>query len=486
MRKGSAAARETISSSRDARGGNSRRRPFARGEFRVARFEVLLFLLLWFVYGAAINSDNLLQFNLQQIGVEAIVERGHFYLEGSVSTHLQPLGDVFLHDGHKYAAKQPGQFMAGAVVYAVLRACGLTYTDNYAVTAALVTFFTTSLVLAASAVAVFRIARVLARDDRALFWPTATTLAYALATTVFSYSGIAHHDALATGYLVIAFYFILSIARGRGARRASACAGLLLGLTVTTSMLPFFMAVACGLYFLSLRRRKLTPLFVCGVCAGLLPLFVYDAASFGNPLLLPNVAGAQMFADTFVRLDPKNFGDKIVFYAASLATYAPAFALGLFGLTYYPRTFKRETVFLMLVALPVVLAAYVLNIGTAGDCQFGPRYMLPALPFACLGLTGYSHLSKRSERILAGIVVTLAWVWSFGVNLVGAAQGAMCCPEGRNALRDQLAAIGRGEWRAYPLAQWLLVPVVACALLFVLSLTREGRGGGALDEADAE
>ena len=81
-----------------------------------------------------------------------------------------------------------------------------------------------------------------------------TTFAYALATTVFPYSGIAHHDALATGYLVLAFYLVFQISRGgapMGAATilASAAAGLLLGLTVTTSMLAFFMALVCAIYF---------------------------------------------------------------------------------------------------------------------------------------------------------------------------------------------------------------------------------------------
>ena len=86
----------------------------------LARLQVLLFLFLWLAYGAAINSDNLSKFNLQQIGVAAIVERHQFYLEGSDVPELFPQGDVFLFQGHKYAAKQPGQFMAGAVVYWVL------------------------------------------------------------------------------------------------------------------------------------------------------------------------------------------------------------------------------------------------------------------------------------------------------------------------------------------------------------------------------
>ncbi|HEV7472400.1 MAG TPA: hypothetical protein VGN90_00020, partial [Pyrinomonadaceae bacterium] len=230
------------------------------------RLGILLFLLLWFAYGAAINSSNLIEFDLQQIGVEAIVERGHFYLEGSTSPQLQTKGDVFEYRGHKYAAKQPGQFMVGAIVYAVLHQLGLSYVNHYLLTAALVTFLTTSLVLATSGVALFGIAREMTADGRGLLWPLAAMLSYALTTTAFAYSGIAHHDALATGYLVIAFYFILQLSRGSVTKRAfylkAAGAGLLLGLTITTSMLPFFMVVVCALYFLCLRRLELLPIFL--------------------------------------------------------------------------------------------------------------------------------------------------------------------------------------------------------------------------------
>lgn len=449
-----------------------RRLAVGRNGVSLAPLEAFLFLSLWLTYGVAINSANLLDFNLQQIGIEAIVERGHFFLEGSASPHLQPLGDVFLYDGHKYAAKQPGQFMAGAVVYAVLRAVGLNYLDNYLLASALVTFFTSSLVLAASAVAAFRISRELSANRASLFWPLATALAYALATTAFAYSGIAHHDVLATGYLLIAFYLILRLARGRVTGQVPAVslgAGLLLGLTVTTSLLTFFMAMICGLYFLSLRRWTLIPWFMGGALVGLTPLFVYNAVSFGNPLLLPNVAGASMFADTFFHLDPKNLGDKMVLYFGMLVSYAPVFALGIFGLSYFPRTFRHESTFLTLTAAMFVLAVYVVNIQTSGGCQYGPRYMLPAMPFACLGLAGYSHLAPGRERWIAGGAVVLAGVVSFVVNLVGAVQGAMCCPDGRNAFGNHLAFLERGEVHSFPLALWLIGPLAVCAALFGLA-----------------
>lgn len=456
-----------------------------------ARLSVWLFLLLWFAYGAAINSSNLLDFDLQHVGVEAMVERHHFYLEHSIPDHRQSKGDVFTYAGHNYAAKQPGQFMLGALVYFVLHKLGLSYVNNYLLTAALVTFFTTSFVLAASGVALFGIARELTADGHGilrsehplmhptrvaragtpLIWPLAATLSYAFATTAFSYSGIAHHDVLASGYLVIAFYLLLQLSRGTATKRVchitAGGAGLLLGLTITTSMLPFFMVVLCVCYFLYLRRWQLLPAFLAGLLAGLLPLFVYDAVSFGNPFLLPNVAGSSMFPDTFFHLDVRNFGDKLAFYASSVVAYVPIFAIGLLGLSYYPREVKRGPEFLALLALIVVLAAFVLNIKSDGDCQFGPRYLLPAMPLACLGIAGFGYLSTASERRLAGMAVILASAFSFVVNLVGALGGAMDCPHGQNAFWNDLAAIRQAGGRSYPLAIWLLLPLLVCTALFL-------------------
>lgn len=437
----------------------------------LVRIEVMLFLFLWLAYGAAINSDNLVKFNLQQIGIAAIVERHQFYLEGSDIPELWPGGDVFLYQGHKFAAKQPGQFMAGAGVYWVLRGLGLRYEDNYLLTSALVTFLTSALVLAASAVAVFRIACRLTRDAQSHFWPLVTTFAYALGTTVFAYSGIAHHDALATGYLVIAVFLIFDLPRGgwdgRGAIIQSAGAGMLLGLAVTTSMLVFFMAIVCALYFLWLRRWKLVPAFLIAILIGLLPLFVYDALSFGDPFLLPNVAGAHIFQDTFFDFSARNLGDKMVWYSTMLFVYAPVFVAGLFGFSYLPRALQRTPFFFTAVAVLIVLVVYVLNIKTEGDCQFGPRYLLPAMPFACLGITGYSHLSTKADRLIAVAIILPLGMVSVAINLVGAVTGAMCCPNGRNALRTQLTLLARGGVHSFPLAPWLLGPLFVCASLLV-------------------
>ncbi|MDQ1707028.1 MAG: hypothetical protein QOJ88_239 [Pyrinomonadaceae bacterium] len=447
------------------------------------RLCVLLFLVLWLAYGAAINSANLLDFDLQQIGVEAMVERGHFYLEHSLPGHRQSKGDVFTYRGHNYAAKQPGQFMLGAMVYWLLHKLGLSYVDNYLLSSALVTFFTTSVVVAASGVGIFQIARELTApcenlthrvETPRLFWPLATASSYSLGTTVFAYSGIAQHDALASGYLVIAFYLLLRLSKEKARRPAAKAllAGLFLGLTVTTSVLPVFMVATFVLYFLYLRRWRLLPSFLFGLLAGLLPLFIYDAVNFGNPFLLPNFAGAAAFPDTFFYFDPNNLGDKLASYARSVMSYAPVVVLGLVGFSYYPRRVKRDPALLTLLAALLVLVAYVFNIKSDGDCQFGPRYLLPAMPFACLGIVGFSYLATATQRRIAGLSLGLAGAVSFSVNLVGALRGAMNCPHGSNAFWQRLESLQFTNL-AYPLAPWLLLPLLLCTVLLLWQLRAE-------------
>jgi hypothetical protein len=441
------------------------------------RLELLLFLVLWLAYGVALNSGNLYGFGLQQIGVEAYVERHTLYIEGSPDPRfrVEPEGDCFLYGGHVYPAKQPGQFMAGALVYFPLHALGLSYRENYLLAAALVTFFTASLVTAASSVAVFRAARLLSPEGAGLFRPLLSTFSYAFGSTAFAYSGVPWHDALAAGYLTIAVYLLIRLARGGGRERkpslTAACAGLMLGLTVTTSMLPFLMAAVAAVYFLSLRRARLLPAFLLGGLIGLTPLLVYNTVCFGNPLLVPNLAGN--YRDTFFRPAWGNFLSKLAFYARMLTLYAPVFWAGLVGLALFPRALRREQ--LTLAAMLAALAAYILNIEADGTCQYGPRYLLPAMPFACLGLAGFAFVRGASSKRGALYVVSACAILSAFINLVGAAHGAMLCYFPHFAVGRYLSEMLSGGLRSYTLAPWLAPALCVCAALFARTLAAHAR-----------
>ncbi|HKY27724.1 MAG TPA: hypothetical protein VJM12_07250 [Pyrinomonadaceae bacterium] len=442
-----------------------------------------LFLFLCCAYGTAINSSNLTAFQLQQAGVEAIVERKQFSLEGSAAPQLtfrvyyhrgRPFGDTFLYKGRQYAAKQPGQFMAGSVIYFFLHLLGLSYVNDYLLVSALVTFFTTSIATAAAGCAVFAAARELAGED-SVTWPLGVALAYGLGTPAFVYSGIAHHDQLSSSYLMIAFYLVLLLARrkvsGHIEKVIAGGAGLLLGLTLTTSVLPILMVIVIAIYLASLGKRKLIAAALIGALVGLAPMLIYNAAAFGNPLLLPNVAGG--YQDTFLMLDPRKSLGHTSFYASALTLYAPVFWVGVVGVIFYPRELRREQ--LVLGILVASLAILVLNIETDGGCQYGPRYFLPAMPYACLGLIGFRYLRRSTLRLWGTVIVLLSAVASFLISLVGAVYGAMYCETEQYALWRYLSALTRGEWNSSPLTKWLIGPLIISLALLVLTTRRYAR-----------
>ena len=449
---------------------------------KLHKTELALFLFVWSVCGLAINSTNLEAFNLQQAGVEAIVERKQFSIEGSSTPQLQikvyydgdkPFGDTFMHNGRQFAAKQPGQFMVGAVVYFFLRLLGLSYQSNYALTSALVSFFTSSLLTAAAALAVFRIAREF-NGNESLAWPLASASLYAFGTTAFAYSGFAYHDTLAAGYLVIAFYLTLLLAR-RKVRRESlvaAAAGALLGLTITTSMLPFFMACVVGLYLITLRPWKLMLAAIVGGVLGVAPLLWYNAISFGNPLLNSYTAGG--YPESALHFNLHNSIEKVGLYASEITLYDPLVWLGLLGLLFFPRALRREV--LVILTLFAVHAFQVLNIESHGGCHYGPRFLLPVLPYAVIGVVGFHYLRSSMMRRAMALVVVLFGAASIMINLVGALSGAMYCDVQVYAFWPGVAAIEHGGLREFPLAKWLLLPLVVSLLLLVYSIRKPGAG----------
>ena len=130
----------------------------------LARPEIAILLGLLAVYAATTNTRGLYHASLHQGVVKALVENDTLYIR-DYDPRVPLGGDVFIHDGHVYANKQPGSFFLGAVAYWLLRQSGVTYDGDFYLTAALVGVFTSGVLTTLTAVAVYRFARR-ARVDR--------------------------------------------------------------------------------------------------------------------------------------------------------------------------------------------------------------------------------------------------------------------------------------------------------------------------------
>ena len=101
-----------------------------------------------------------------------------------------------------------------------------------------------------------------------------------------------------------------------------------------------------------------------------------------------------------------------------------------------------------LLAIVVAQLAFVISLGTDGACQYGPRLLLPTMPFACLGLTTFAGRSWSRAAAAALVVVGAA---SAVINLVGALYGTMFCDVTHYAFLHYADAIRHRVFFSFPL-----------------------------------
>jgi hypothetical protein len=432
------------------------------GAFRISwrraiTIELILFFGLWLFFGMLINAKNIVDFG--QSTVEAIVDQHRFSVDGMTAWPIN--GDTFGFNGSAYSNKQPGQAMLGAAVYAQLKVIGVSYASDRIFAGALVIFFTASLLTALAAVALYLLARDL-DGKRTVVWPLSAALVWALGTSALSYSGIAHHDVIATDFLVIAVWLLERIRNHDLSARAqeyhAVLAGALLGLTLTTSMLHFFMVVVFGIYFLTMRKWRLFVPLILGGLAGLAPMLIYDTICFGNPFMLAAIAQykyAGYDPEVFFSYDWKNFTEKLLVYYVQISWYVPVLLFTLPGLLFLRSKARREQVFIL--AAIAVLVFYITNVEGLGTCAYGPRYLLPIMPFCALGVVGFGRIPTKFLRLAVGLALVYIAANSFAINLAGAMEGAMFCNMAGYAFPDYVSRITHGDLPVYPLF-WILIP----------------------------
>ncbi len=422
---------------------------------RPGRRAAALFAGLWLFYGATIAKYDLYDYPLQYAVVEAIVERGTFEVGGSRVPLLGAAGDKFLYRDRWLPAKQPGQFMLGALVYAPLRLAGLDFVNRYLTTAALVTWLTASLLSALAGAFLFRLVIEVWEQPEAAAWFCA--LGCGVGTILLPYSGIAHHDVMAVSMLVIAFFLIeRAVRRREWERRGPALlAGLLMGAALLTSMLPAVVTAVMAAHVLLTRERRFVLTVAGGSLGGLLPLAAYNWHYFGNPLMQANLAGG--YTDTVFSPDPGRFLEHLGVYLGlgdvSVLKYEPILLVGLAGLVVAGGGMGRARH--VLRAAAALHLFYVLNIPAIGYCQYGPRFLIPLVPFVMMGVPAALARLRNlpaAPALLASSAACLLAVWSFLVNLMGSLAGTMYCETTRFAFPVYLRMPLGAQLDSYPLA----------------------------------
>ena len=384
----------------------------------------LLFSYAYFYQGGGWNQNS--RFAL----VRAMTE--HDTLQ--IDAYRQATGDRAVWNGHYYSDKAPGAsllaFVPVDVVRALNNAAGLDADSDAAITR---TSYAATVVVSG----LFTVAAALCVLWLSLSWGYSrgaavfAATAYGVATPAWCYATLFMGHALCAGCLMMAFTAAVAL-RDASPGRAAMLAWVV-GLSAGWAVVSEFPAavpvlVICALTVATMPGSRRDPavarLVVMRVAAGgaiaAAILFAYNTAAFGSPFHLGYAS-----EEGFEQLQTGLFGisrpewwrvrEILVGGYRGLLPIAPLVAVTPIGLA--ALAMSRPRVAPAIAAALIAVFYLVLNASYfywEGGWAFGPRQVMPALPFLALGLAPLWDKWRTAGRVvLAG-----GWLWGAALTLV--------------------------------------------------------------------
>ncbi|MEO8273335.1 MAG: hypothetical protein ABI620_04650 [Chloroflexota bacterium] len=374
------------------------------------RRDLLLVVLLLFVYGFFQQRPAWNEYSRYDL-VRGLVEQG----TNQIDSFHDNTGDAAFYAGHWYSDKAPGTALLGVPVYALLRlSSGLTGNEVPGqVEAVQALAFVESGI--PTALLVLLLVRFLAQfvGER---WAVTVGLAYGFGSIAFPFATMFFGHAASTAALFGSFYLLHRLKREPG-RWTAVAAGGLAGLAVLIEI-PVVLGVAALLVYALSLGRGVAARFVAGGLPFAVILLAYNWLTFGSPFAIGYQYAPAFEAQNQQGLVSIVWPDldttlELLFSPRGLIRLAPWFALAPVGLIALRR---RELRFELLLAVTICAAFLTYNSGALnpfGGWTPGPRYLLPALPFAALLVA----FIPRSLRAIAVILMLVA----AGASLVATA-----------------------------------------------------------------
>ena len=371
------------------------------------RRELLLATLLLLCYGFFQQTPVWNEFSRFDL-VRALVDQG----TTRIDAYQDNTGDKAFYQGHWYSDKAPGTALVGVPVYALEKlTAGLTGgspPDDEAAIQGLA-FVESGIPTVLLVLLLVRLLGPLVGEG----WALAVGLAYGFGSIAFPFATMFFGHAASTAALFASFYVLYRWKAQRG-RWGPLVAGFLAGLAVLTEI-PVALGVAALLVYAAFLGRGAAARFVAGGLPLAAVLLAYNWLTFGSPFSI-----GYQYSPTFAAQNQQGLISivwpqldttwELLFSPRGLIRLAPWFALAPLGLVALRR---RDVRFEIVLAAVICVAFLTYNSGALnpfGGWTPGPRYLLPALPFAAVLVAFVPSQLRLFTAALAAAAAALMFV----------------------------------------------------------------------------
>ena len=336
-----------------------------------------------------------------------------------IDAYEENTGDKAFYAGHYYSDKAPGTSLLGVPVYALLRLVHYLFGLGEPGSGPAIH----ALAFAVSGVPTVVLVLLLLRFLRPAVgegWALVVSVGYGLGSLAFPFATMYFGHAASASFLFCSFYLLWRAKDTPSSRWRPTAAGLLAGAAVLVEYSALLGAAVLVVYAaLSQpalpRRRPVLELrgallMLAGAAVPAAALFAYNWMSFGGPLslsydhLAPGAfaegMGRGILGVTWPRLDQLR---ELLFGPRGLLFLAPWFALAPAGLLALRQERLRAEIVLCTVIVVLFLAFNAGYYLPFGGWTPGPRFLLPALPFAAV-------LVAVAPSVLRPLITTLMTV----------------------------------------------------------------------------
>lgn len=368
-----------------------------------------LALLLFGIYLLSFSGQLYSQDSMSMFAVaESFVKRGEFNTD-QLWTLFKARNEI-APDGESYAKYGYGASLFAVPLYAFAFYApfdlGLTQT----------TLLTSSIVVALAGALVFLSAR---RFQFSRNVSIVTALLFGLATPAWVYAKQLWSEPYALATLFAGFYFLQRF-RAESNARDALIAGMALGLAIATrvtnaALIPFFAWYGFSVALNDARTRRGLVWFACALGISVLSIAWYDGVRYGNPL-----ATGYRTDETFATPILLGMYGLLFSPGKGLFIYIPALAALVFSVILFFRHARAET-----FLFSGIITFYVLLFSTWyywwGGTNWGPRFLVPTIPFLILLITPAIELARARAHKLFTLLFAALCAVSFAIQLLGVA-----------------------------------------------------------------